>query len=50
MAIVSLHNVEKTYPLGKTEVHAVKGVSFDIERGRLHLHRRSIRIRKIHHP
>jgi putative ABC transport system ATP-binding protein len=33
MAIVSLHNVEKTYPLGKTEVHAVKGVSFDIERG-----------------
>jgi putative ABC transport system ATP-binding protein len=33
MAIVELHDVEKTYPLGKTEVHAVKGVSFEIERG-----------------
>lgn len=33
MAIVSLKDVKKTYPLGKTEVHAVKGVSFDIARG-----------------
>ena len=33
MAIVSLDSVHKIYPLGKTEVHAVKGVSFDIERG-----------------
>lgn len=33
MAIVQLENVVKTYPLGKTEVHAVKGVSFAIERG-----------------
>jgi putative ABC transport system ATP-binding protein len=31
--IVSLENVFKTYPLGKTEVHAVKGVSFDIVKG-----------------
>jgi len=29
MAIVSLYNVEKTYPLGKTEVHAVKAPSPD---------------------
>lgn len=33
MAIVSLKDVQKIYPLGKTEVHAVKGVSFDIARG-----------------
>jgi putative ABC transport system ATP-binding protein len=31
--IVSLKDVKKTYPLGKTEVHAVRGVSFDITRG-----------------
>ena len=31
--IVSLDNVHKVYPLGKTEVHAVKGVSFDIMKG-----------------
>ena len=33
MAIVELRDVKKTYPLGKTEVHAVKDVSFEIERG-----------------
>lgn len=33
MAIIQLDNVKKTYPLGKTEVHAVKGVSIDINRG-----------------
>jgi putative ABC transport system ATP-binding protein len=33
MAIVTLENVHKIYPLGKTEVHAVKGVSFAVERG-----------------
>ncbi len=33
MAIVSLDNVVKVYPLGKTEVHAVRGVTFDIQRG-----------------
>ncbi|MCK5156206.1 MAG: ABC transporter ATP-binding protein [Spirochaetales bacterium] len=33
MAIVSLKEVTKIYPLGKTEVHAVNGVSFDIARG-----------------
>lgn len=32
-AIVSLEEVYKVYPLGKTEVHAVKGVSFDILKG-----------------
>ncbi len=31
--IISLQNVHKVYPLGKTEVHAVKGVSFDITKG-----------------
>jgi putative ABC transport system ATP-binding protein len=31
MSIVQLHEVHKKYPLGKTEVHAVKGVSFSIE-------------------
>ncbi len=31
--IISLDNVHKIYPLGKTEVHAVKGVSFDITKG-----------------
>jgi len=33
MSIIELSEVRKTYPLGKTEVQAVKGVSFRIERG-----------------
>ncbi|MBA7540446.1 putative ABC transporter ATP-binding protein YknY [subsurface metagenome] len=33
MAIVQLSEVKKIYPLGKTEVQAVKGVTFDIEKG-----------------
>ncbi len=33
MAIVELQDVHKKYPLGKTEVHAVKGVSFEIGEG-----------------
>jgi len=33
MAIVTLRDVHKKYPLGKTEVHAIKGVSFAIEEG-----------------
>lgn len=33
MAIVELKDVHKTYPLGKTEVHAVRGISFEITRG-----------------
>lgn len=33
MAIVKLEDVHKKYPLGKTEVHAVRGVSFEIQRG-----------------
>lgn len=33
MPIVSLQDVKKTYPLGKTEVQAVKGVTFDITEG-----------------
>ena len=33
MAIIQLKDVKKTYPLGKTEVKAVKGVSFDIGKG-----------------
>jgi putative ABC transport system ATP-binding protein len=33
MAIVRVQDVHKRYPLGKTEVHAVKGVSFEITRG-----------------
>jgi putative ABC transport system ATP-binding protein len=33
MAIVALSEVKKIYPLGKTEVQAVKGVSFEIIKG-----------------
>jgi len=33
MAIISLKDVKKTYPLGKTEVQAVRGVSVDIQEG-----------------
>lgn len=33
MAIVELANVKKVYTLGKAEVHAVRGVTFSIERG-----------------
>ncbi len=32
-AIAELHNVKKIYPLGKTQVHALKGVSFRVEKG-----------------
>jgi len=33
MDIVQLSDVKKVYPLGKTEVQAVRGVSFSIEKG-----------------
>lgn len=33
MPIVQLKNVKKTYELGKTQVHAVKGVTFNINKG-----------------
>ncbi|HHY09078.1 MAG TPA: ABC transporter ATP-binding protein [Firmicutes bacterium] len=33
MAIVEMENVKKIYTLGKTEVHALRGVSFSIEKG-----------------
>lgn len=33
MSIVELNGVHKKYPLGLTQVHAVKGVSFQIEKG-----------------
>ena len=33
MTVISLKDVHKKYPLGKTEVHAVQGVSFDIGSG-----------------
>lgn len=33
MAIIKMNDVKKDYPLGKTTVHAVKGVSFEIAKG-----------------
>ncbi len=33
MSLIELDDVHKIYPLGKTEVHAVKGVSFSIDAG-----------------
>ncbi len=33
MSIIEVRDVKKTYPLGKVEVHAVKGVNFSIEKG-----------------
>lgn len=33
MGIIELNNVRKVYPLGKVSVEAVKGVSFNIEKG-----------------
>lgn len=33
MTIIELSNVRKTYPLGKVQVEAVKGVSFSIDKG-----------------
>lgn len=33
MSIISLQNVTKTFSLGESEVHALRGVSFDIEEG-----------------
>ena len=32
-SVVSVRNVKKMYPLGKTEVWALKGISFDLTRG-----------------
>ena len=33
MAVITLKDVHKFYPLGKQKIEAVKGVSFDIEKG-----------------
>ena len=33
MSVVSLKDVHKFYPLGKERIEAVRGVSFDIEKG-----------------
>jgi putative ABC transport system ATP-binding protein len=33
MSIISLNQVKKTYPLGNTEVHAVRGVDLEINQG-----------------
>jgi putative ABC transport system ATP-binding protein len=33
MAIVTVENVTKVYTLGKSEVHALRGVSLDVEQG-----------------
>ena len=33
MSVVTLKDVHKSYPMGKQKVEAVKGVSFDIEKG-----------------
>jgi putative ABC transport system ATP-binding protein len=33
MSLISLKNITKDYPLGKTTVHAVRGVDLDIEEG-----------------
>jgi putative ABC transport system ATP-binding protein len=33
MSIVQLTDVTKIYPLGKTQVHALKGITFNIEKG-----------------
>jgi putative ABC transport system ATP-binding protein len=33
MAIIQMDNVKKVYPLGKTEVHAVRGITVDIQKG-----------------
>jgi len=33
MALVTLENIKKVYPLGKEKVEAVKGISFNIEKG-----------------
>lgn len=33
MAIVKLDGVEKTYMLGKTAVHALKGINFEVQKG-----------------
>jgi len=33
VSIIQMQDVKKDYPLGKTTVHAVKGISFDIQKG-----------------
>ena len=48
--IVSVKNVTKVYMLGKTEVPALRGVSLDVERGRVPLHRRPLGLRQDHAP
>jgi putative ABC transport system ATP-binding protein len=34
--ILSLHNVTRTYPLGESTVHALRGVNVELERGSVH--------------
>ncbi len=33
MHVIELHNVWKTYPLGKTRVHALRGLSLEVKQG-----------------
>jgi putative ABC transport system ATP-binding protein len=33
MNIIEMSNIKKVYPLGKTEVHALRGVDFSVEEG-----------------
>jgi putative ABC transport system ATP-binding protein len=35
MSLISLRNVKKDYPLGKTVVHALRGIDLEVERGGL---------------
>ncbi|NPV00120.1 MAG: ABC transporter ATP-binding protein [Brevinematales bacterium] len=35
MSLISLRNVKKDYPLGKTVVHALRGINIHVERGAL---------------
>jgi putative ABC transport system ATP-binding protein len=33
MPVIEMHNITKVYPLGKTSVHALRGIEFTIEKG-----------------
>ena len=48
MSVIETNNLQKRYQVGENSVHAVDGVDLNIREGRIRLHQRAERFRKIH--